>query len=44
MSSLSFVPAKWRFETTLALRHLTSGGGQTLLTMGAAKLVPSTCL
>jgi lipoprotein-releasing system permease protein len=35
MSSLSFVPAKWRFETTLALRHLTSGGGQTLLTMGA---------
>ena len=29
------VPAKWRFETTLAVRHLTTGGGQTLLTMGA---------
>jgi lipoprotein-releasing system permease protein len=32
---LSLVPLKWRFETRLALRHLTSGGGQTLLTVGA---------
>jgi len=35
MSVLSMVPAKWRFETTLAVRHLTTGGGQTVLTMGA---------
>jgi lipoprotein-releasing system permease protein len=35
MSALSMVPLKWRFETKLALRHLTTGGGQTLLTMGA---------
>ena len=35
MSVLSMVPAKWRFEATLAVRHLTTGGGQTLLTMGA---------
>ena len=35
MSLLSLVPLKWRFETRLALRHLTTGGGQTLLTMGA---------
>jgi lipoprotein-releasing system permease protein len=35
MSSLSWVPVKWRFETKLALRHLLTGGGQTLLTVGA---------
>jgi lipoprotein-releasing system permease protein len=35
MSLLSLVPAKWRFETTLALRHLITGGGQTVLTIGA---------
>lgn len=35
MSSLSFVPLKWRFEARLALRHLLTGGGQTLLTVGA---------
>ena len=35
MRGLSLVPAKWRFETTLALRHLITGGGQTLLTIGA---------
>src|SRR5580704_9750192 len=35
MSGFSMVPAKWRFETTLAVRHLTTGGGQTVLTMGA---------
>ena len=35
MRVLSLVPAKWRFETTLALRHLITGGGQTLLTIGA---------
>ncbi|HEY6412713.1 MAG TPA: FtsX-like permease family protein [Edaphobacter sp.] len=29
------VPLKWRFEVKLALRHLTTGGGQTLLTVGA---------
>jgi lipoprotein-releasing system permease protein len=32
---LSLVPLRWRFETRLALRHLTTGGGQTLLTVGA---------
>jgi len=31
----SLVPLKWRFEAKLALRHLTTGGGQTLLTVGA---------
>jgi len=31
----SLVPLKWRFEVKLALRHLTTGGGQTLLTVGA---------
>jgi lipoprotein-releasing system permease protein len=31
----TFVPRKLRFETQLALRHLTSGGGQTLLTVSA---------
>jgi lipoprotein-releasing system permease protein len=35
MSSLSFVPLKWRFEARLALRHLLTGGGQTILTVGA---------
>jgi lipoprotein-releasing system permease protein len=35
MSALSFVPLKWRFEAQLALRHLATGGGQTLLTVGA---------
>ena len=35
MSTLSFVPLKWRFEARLALRHLLTGGGQTLLTVGA---------
>jgi lipoprotein-releasing system permease protein len=35
MSLLSMVPLKWRFEAKLAVRHLTTGGGQTLLTMGA---------
>ena len=35
MKVLSLVPPKWRFETTLALRHLITGGGQTLLTIGA---------
>ncbi|HEY6414503.1 MAG TPA: FtsX-like permease family protein [Edaphobacter sp.] len=31
----SLVPLKWRFEVKLALRHLMTGGGQTLLTVGA---------
>jgi lipoprotein-releasing system permease protein len=31
----TFVPRKVRFETQLALRHLFSGGGQTLLTVSA---------
>jgi len=35
MSALSFVPPRWRFETQLAVRHLATGGGQTLLTVGA---------
>jgi lipoprotein-releasing system permease protein len=35
MSSLGFVPLKWRFEARLALRHLLTGGGQTILTVGA---------
>lgn len=35
MKLLSLVPPKWRFETTLAVRHLVTGGGQTLLTVGA---------
>jgi lipoprotein-releasing system permease protein len=30
-----FVPQRLRFETQVALRHLTYGGGQTLLTVGA---------
>jgi lipoprotein-releasing system permease protein len=35
MSSLSWVPLKWRFESRLALRYLLTGGGQTLLTIGS---------
>jgi lipoprotein-releasing system permease protein len=35
MNLLSLVPAKWRFETMLAVRHLVTGGGQTVLTIGA---------
>jgi len=35
MNPLSLVPLKWRFETRLAVRHLLTGGGQTLLTVGA---------
>lgn len=35
MNGLAFVPVKWRFEAKLALRHLLTGGGQTLLTVGA---------
>jgi lipoprotein-releasing system permease protein len=35
MSGLSLVPLKWRFEARLAVRHLVTGGGQTLLTVGA---------
>lgn len=35
MDTLSIVPVKWRFEVKLALRHLMTGGGQTLLTVGA---------
>ena len=35
MDTLSMVPVKWRFEVKLALRHLMTGGGQTLLTVGA---------
>jgi lipoprotein-releasing system permease protein len=35
MNGLAFVPTKWRFEAKLALRHLVTGGGQTLLTVGA---------
>ncbi|HEX7159516.1 MAG TPA: FtsX-like permease family protein [Edaphobacter sp.] len=35
MSLMGLVPLKWRFETQLALRHLITGGGQTLLTVGA---------
>jgi lipoprotein-releasing system permease protein len=35
MSLLSVVPLKWRFEARLALRHLQTGGGQTVLTVGA---------
>ncbi|HEX8800650.1 MAG TPA: hypothetical protein VF772_18665, partial [Terriglobales bacterium] len=35
MKLLSLVPPKWRFETTLAVRHLVTGGGQTVLTVGA---------
>ncbi len=31
----TFVPRKFRFETQLAVRHLWSGGGQTLLTVSA---------
>ena len=31
----TFVPRRFRFETQLALRHLFSGGGQTLLTVSA---------
>ena len=32
---LALVPARWRFEAKLALRHLLTGGMQTLLTVGA---------
>jgi lipoprotein-releasing system permease protein len=35
MSAYSLIPRKLRFEAKLALRHLTTGGGQTLLTVGA---------
>jgi lipoprotein-releasing system permease protein len=35
MSARSLVPLKWRFEAQLAVRHLVTGGGQTLLTVGA---------
>jgi lipoprotein-releasing system permease protein len=35
MTGLAFVPRKIRFETMLAIRHLRTGGGQTLLTVGA---------
>jgi lipoprotein-releasing system permease protein len=35
MSILPLVPPKWRFEAMLALRHLKTGGGQTLLTIAA---------
>lgn len=35
MTGLAFVPLKWRFEARLAVRHLLTGGGQTLLTVGA---------
>jgi lipoprotein-releasing system permease protein len=35
MSVMSLVPPKWRFEAQLAVRHLLTGGGQTLLTVGA---------
>jgi lipoprotein-releasing system permease protein len=35
MNSLSWVPVKWRFEANLAVRHLVTGRGQTLLTLGA---------
>ena len=35
MNALTLVPVKWRFEVKLAVRHLLSGGGQTLLTVGA---------
>src|SRR5262252_844571 len=35
MNSLALVPVKWRFEVKLAVRHLLTGGGQTLLTIGA---------
>ena len=32
---VALVPVKWRFEVRLALRYLVTGGGQTLLTVGA---------
>lgn len=32
---MALVPRRWRFEMQLALRHLSSGGGQTLLTVSA---------
>ena len=35
MNLLGFVPLKWRFQSRLALRHLMTGGGQTVLTIGA---------
>lgn len=31
----ALVPRRWRFESSVALRHLRSGGGQTLLTVSA---------
>jgi lipoprotein-releasing system permease protein len=35
MRAHSLIPRKLRFEAKLALRHLKTGGGQTLLTVGA---------
>src|SRR5262245_6691928 len=35
MNALAWVPVKWRFEANLAVRHLLTGGGRTLLTVGA---------
>ncbi|MCL2661043.1 MAG: ABC transporter permease, partial [Acidobacteriaceae bacterium] len=35
MSLAGLVPVRWRFEAQLAMRHLVTGGGQTLLTLGA---------
>lgn len=35
MSALALVPKKLRFEVMLSVRHLLTGGGQTLLTVGA---------
>jgi lipoprotein-releasing system permease protein len=32
---VALVPVRWRFEVRLALRYLLTGGGQTLLTVGA---------
>src|SRR5262249_10460972 len=35
MKALAWLPGEGRFGATLALRHLLTGGGQTLLTVGA---------
>jgi hypothetical protein len=35
MNLLGFVPLKWRFQTRLAVRHLMTGGGRAVLTIGA---------
>ncbi|MFZ0663562.1 MAG: ABC transporter permease [Acidobacteriaceae bacterium] len=35
MDALALVPRKLRFEVMLAARHLRTGGGQTILTVGA---------